>query len=83
MLWGVLVAGCSKRPSSPEKQPVPAGAEVQATPASTATPAAASSDEAKSPAWAADLAPSDRGPRGKWLSIVYVGNGQGEIEPCG
>jgi hypothetical protein len=22
-------------------------------------------------------------PRGTWLSIVYGGNGQGEIEPCG
>ncbi len=24
-----------------------------------------------------------RPPRGTWLALVYGGNGQGEIEPCG
>jgi hypothetical protein len=27
--------------------------------------------------------PPPAGPRGTWLALVYGGNGQGEIEPCG
>jgi hypothetical protein len=27
--------------------------------------------------------PGPRPPRGTWLALVYGGNGQGEIEPCG
>ena len=30
-----------------------------------------------------DRSPLPQPPRGTWLSIVYGGNGQGEIEPCG
>jgi hypothetical protein len=29
------------------------------------------------------VAKASQGPRGKWLSLVYTSNGQGEIEPCG
>ncbi|HEX2572462.1 MAG TPA: hypothetical protein VH877_23145 [Polyangia bacterium] len=83
VLGGVLpgLGGCDKRPAATEGAPAPAGATPART-APTATPPPAT-DPNQPPPWAADLGPGERGPRGKWLSIVYMGNGQGEIEPCG
>lgn len=82
VLGGAVLGGCSKRPAATEGTPAPAvSVPVQATPSGAVPPPA--EDPSKPPAWAADFGPGERGPRGKWLSIVYMGNGQGEIEPCG
>jgi hypothetical protein len=82
VLGGAFLGGCGKRPAATEGTPAPAGsAPERATPSAAAAPPA--EDPSKPPAWAADLGPGERVPRGKWLSIVYMGNGQGEIEPCG
>ena len=51
-------------------------------------PAPSSTLRAKAPEFLpprkhAPMPPQPRPPRGKQISIVYAGNGQGEVEPCG
>ena len=83
VIGGAFLGGCGKRPAATEGAPAPVGSAPERTQPSAAAVPAPAADPSKPPAWAADFGPGERGPRGKWLSIVYMGNGQGEIEPCG
>ncbi|MSP60878.1 MAG: hypothetical protein EXR72_11145 [Myxococcales bacterium] len=70
VLLGLVVAGCRSKAKAPRPA---APSQVAKPPPATATP---------TPVVLAPPIP-DKRPRGTWLALVYTGNGQGEVEPCG
>lgn len=52
-------------------------------PVASSTLPAGKASEFMPPRKHAPMPPRPRPPRGKFVALVYAGNGQGEVEPCG